>query len=52
LYRGGVISSEVHNVFGRKHRRSHTLPAVYAQFVTSEGNFTVRLFDTEAPRTV
>jgi peptidyl-prolyl cis-trans isomerase A (cyclophilin A) len=25
---------------------------VYAQFVTSEGNFTVRLFDQEAPKTV
>jgi len=24
----------------------------YAQFVTSEGNFTVRLFDEQAPRTV
>ena len=24
----------------------------YAQFVTSEGNFTVRLYDEEAPRTV
>jgi peptidyl-prolyl cis-trans isomerase A (cyclophilin A) len=28
------------------------LPGVYAQFVTSEGNFTVRLFDQEAPKTV
>ena len=28
------------------------MPAVYAQFVTSEGNFTVRLFDQEAPKTV
>jgi peptidylprolyl isomerase len=26
--------------------------AVYAQFVTSEGNFTIRLFDAEAPNTV
>ena len=26
--------------------------AVYAEFVTSEGNFTVRLFDAEAPNTV
>ena len=26
--------------------------AVYAEFVTSEGNFTIRLFDTEAPNTV
>ena len=25
---------------------------LYAQFVTSEGNFTVRLFDQEAPQTV
>ena len=24
----------------------------YAQFVTNEGNFTVRLFDEQAPRTV
>ena len=29
-----------------------TLPGVHAQFVTSEGSFTVRLFDQEAPRTV
>ena len=28
------------------------MPAVYAEFVTSEGNFTVRLFDQEAPNTV
>src|SRR5262245_39966594 len=26
--------------------------AVYAEFVTTEGNFTVRLFDEEAPKTV
>ena len=26
--------------------------AVYAQFETTEGNFTIRLFDTEAPNTV
>ena len=28
------------------------MPGVYAKFVTSEGNFTVRLYDQEAPRTV
>jgi peptidyl-prolyl cis-trans isomerase A (cyclophilin A) len=28
------------------------LSGVYAQFTTSEGNFTVRLFDQEAPKTV
>ncbi len=28
------------------------MPGLYAQFVTSEGNFTVRLFDQEAPETV
>ena len=28
------------------------MPGTYARFVTSEGNFTVRLFDQEAPRTV
>jgi peptidyl-prolyl cis-trans isomerase A (cyclophilin A) len=28
------------------------VPGVYAQFVTSEGSFTVRLFDQEAPKTV
>jgi peptidyl-prolyl cis-trans isomerase A (cyclophilin A) len=28
------------------------LPGVYAHFLTSEGNFTVRLYDAEAPRTV
>ena len=27
------------------------MPGVYARFVTSEGNFTVRLFDQEAPQT-
>ena len=26
--------------------------AVYADFITSEGNFTIRLFDAEAPKTV
>jgi peptidyl-prolyl cis-trans isomerase A (cyclophilin A) len=26
--------------------------AVYAEFITSEGNFTIRLFDKEAPNTV
>jgi len=28
------------------------LPGVYARVVTTEGNFTIRLFDQEAPRTV
>jgi peptidyl-prolyl cis-trans isomerase A (cyclophilin A) len=28
------------------------LPGTYAKFVTTEGNFSVRLFDQEAPRTV
>jgi peptidyl-prolyl cis-trans isomerase A (cyclophilin A) len=28
------------------------LPGTYAQFITSEGNFTIRLFDQEAPKTV
>ena len=28
------------------------MPGVYAQFITSEGNFTARLFDQEAPKTV
>ena len=28
------------------------MPGVYAQFVTSEGHFMVRLFDQEAPKTV
>jgi peptidyl-prolyl cis-trans isomerase A (cyclophilin A) len=28
------------------------LPAVYAQFVTTEGNFTVRLYSDEVPKTV
>jgi peptidyl-prolyl cis-trans isomerase A (cyclophilin A) len=27
-------------------------PGVYAKFTTTEGNFTVRLFDAEAPKTV
>jgi peptidyl-prolyl cis-trans isomerase A (cyclophilin A) len=34
-------------------QKEFTLPTgVYAQFVTSEGNFTVRLFEQEAPKTV
>ena len=28
------------------------MPGVYAQFVTTEGNFTIRLFEQEAPKTV
>jgi peptidyl-prolyl cis-trans isomerase A (cyclophilin A) len=28
------------------------VPGLYAQFMTSEGNFTARLFDQEAPKTV
>ncbi len=28
------------------------MPGVYARVVTTEGNFTIRLFDQEAPRTV
>ena len=28
------------------------MPGTYAKFVTTEGNFTVRLFEQEAPRTV
>ena len=28
------------------------MPGVYAKFVTSEGDFTVRLYDQEAPKTV
>ena len=28
------------------------MPGLYAQFITSEGNFTARLFDQEAPKTV
>lgn len=28
------------------------MPGRYAQFITSEGNFTARLFDQEAPKTV
>lgn len=28
------------------------MPGLYAQFVTSEGTFTVRLFDQEVPKTV
>src|SRR4029453_4044820 len=40
LYRAGVISSVTH------------MSETYAHFVTNEGNFTVRLFDEQAPRTV
>ena len=32
--------------------RSHSLAELYARFVTSEGPFTVRLFDQEVPNTV
>ena len=28
------------------------MPGVFANFVTTEGNFTIRLFDQEAPKTV
>jgi len=28
------------------------VPGVYAQFVTTEGNFTIHLFDEQAPKTV
>ena len=28
------------------------MPGTYAKFVTTEGNFTIRLFEQEAPRTV
>ena len=28
------------------------MPGTYAKFTTTEGNFTIRLFDQEAPRTV
>jgi peptidyl-prolyl cis-trans isomerase A (cyclophilin A) len=28
------------------------VPGLYAQFITSEGNFTARLFDQEVPKTV
>ena len=28
------------------------MPGVYAQFVTTEGNFTIHLFDEQAPKTV
>jgi peptidyl-prolyl cis-trans isomerase A (cyclophilin A) len=33
-------------------QKEPTLTAVYAQFVTSEGNFTVRLYNDRAPKTV
>jgi peptidyl-prolyl cis-trans isomerase A (cyclophilin A) len=40
-------------VTGAGQKESKTLPkGVYAHFVTSEGNVTVRLFDQEAPKTV
>jgi peptidyl-prolyl cis-trans isomerase A (cyclophilin A) len=32
--------------------KESSLPGVFAKFETSEGSFTVRLFDREAPRTV
>jgi peptidyl-prolyl cis-trans isomerase A (cyclophilin A) len=32
--------------------QSKLKPGVYANFTTSEGNFTIRLFDKEAPKTV
>ena len=48
-----MISSSTHTTFlSRRQEMEPTLPGVYAQFVTSEGSFTVRLFDQEAPKTV
>jgi peptidyl-prolyl cis-trans isomerase A (cyclophilin A) len=46
-----VVSSSLHSFLLTAHKEP-TVPGVYAQFVTSEGNFTIRLFDQEAPRTV
>ncbi len=38
---------------GLPHAKEHTLTSgTYARFTTSEGTFTVRLFDQEAPKTV
>ena len=36
----------------RRHLKESSLAELYARFVTSEGPFTVRLFDQEAPNTV
>jgi len=33
-------------------RRSRVQPGTYAVFDTTEGSFTIRLFDKEAPKTV
>src|SRR6185503_12228418 len=48
-----MVSSVTHSsASDAVHTRSQRLPGTYARFVTSEGNFTIRLFDQEAPRTV
>jgi peptidyl-prolyl cis-trans isomerase A (cyclophilin A) len=46
-----VVSSSLHSPLLTAHKEP-TVPGVYAQFVTSDGNFTIKLFDEEAPRTV
>src|SRR6185295_9421267 len=53
LYCVAVISSGSHSsTCDTCTQGANGLPGTYARFVTSEGNFTVRLFDQEAPRTV
>src|SRR6185436_5934869 len=48
-----MVSSVTHSsASDAVHTRSQRLPGTYARFVTTMGNFTIRLFDQEAPRTV
>jgi peptidyl-prolyl cis-trans isomerase A (cyclophilin A) len=50
-----MISSRAHAIARAARpiaQKESALPEVYARFVTSEGPFTVRLFDQEAPKTV
>ncbi len=52
LYCAGVISSHPSRSQVTTRELRNPLSGTYAQFVTNEGSFTVRLFDEQAPRTV
>jgi peptidyl-prolyl cis-trans isomerase A (cyclophilin A) len=44
--------SDILRTSRRRSPKGADVPEVYAQFVTSEGNFTIHLFDEQAPNTV
>jgi peptidyl-prolyl cis-trans isomerase A (cyclophilin A) len=54
MRQGGILWSPDPRYAGLRTRPAHKEPtvAVYADFTTSEGNFTIRLNDKEAPKTV